>query len=218
MTRMRFLAVVGVVISTIGVCVAVAAAAIKPGSGLYGGTENKFHNGEGAGYFNVVAGARGRKIVPWSGGPDIVVPTDFICKPGDITASNHLRAKQIPIKSGAFDYSGTPQRARSGWTDDSGQGPLDHFQAGRRLHKDDGRWMQSHRQVDDDDTAPATLRWPGRLGDSCGPDCSATRAKAPARGAAQSSRPGSWPLSSSSSSSSPCSSAVAETEPVFPAW
>ena len=125
MTRMRFLAVVGVVIATIGVCVAVAAAAIKPGSGLYGGTENKFHNGEGAGYFNVVAGARGRKIVPWSGGPDIVVPTDFICKPGDITASNHLRAKQIPIKSGAFDYSGTPKgpaqggrtiRVRGHWT------------------------------------------------------------------------------------------------------
>ncbi len=108
MTRMRFAVVSAMVIAIVGVCAVAAAAAINPRTGLYGGTENKYHHGEGAGYFNVAAGARGKRIVPAKGYAHIVVPTDFICKSGDITASNVLRAKRISIKSGAFDYSGTP--------------------------------------------------------------------------------------------------------------
>ena len=108
MTRMRFAVVPAMVIASVVFCAVVAAAAINPRTGLYGGTENRYHQGEGAGYFKVAAGSRGKKIVPAKGYPNIVAPTDFICKSGNITASNVLRAKRIPIKAGAFDYSGTP--------------------------------------------------------------------------------------------------------------
>ncbi len=129
MTRMRLVAVMVVGIAVVGVYAAVGTAAITPKSGPYGGSENKFHNGEGVGYFKVAAGARGKKIVAWpsAGNPsgNIVVPTDFICKQGNISASNQLRVKQIPIKAGAFDYRGTPWgpgqagrtiRVRGHWT------------------------------------------------------------------------------------------------------
>lgn len=86
-----------------GAVAAVADVKVQPQTGLYGGWVN--NNGEGAGFFKVVAG--GKRIVPYPGWP-IKVPTDFICKAGDITASNSLKASKIPIKNGAFSYSGTP--------------------------------------------------------------------------------------------------------------
>jgi hypothetical protein len=93
-------------VSAAALCSAVALAAIQPKTGLYGGTEDQFHNGEGAGYFNVASG--GTKIVAAKDQANIVVPTDFICKTGDISASNQLAVKKIPIKNAAFKYSGTP--------------------------------------------------------------------------------------------------------------
>jgi hypothetical protein len=86
---------------------AVAVAAITPAAGVYQGTVNGHpSHDEGEGYFKVVGG--GSRIVAYPVLRQIHVPTDFICKPGDPTASNVLKAPRIPIKAGAFDYSGTP--------------------------------------------------------------------------------------------------------------
>jgi hypothetical protein len=112
------LALVGAV-AVVAVGPGVAATAIKPSTGAYQGTANNIpapggHN-EGEGYFRVRAKGKGRIIVPVSPPclpnlciDHILAPTDFLCKAGVPTASNIPKANSIPIKAGAFNYSGPP--------------------------------------------------------------------------------------------------------------
>jgi hypothetical protein len=94
------------------IAVATALGASVPANGEYEGTANGIpapggHN-EGEGLFRVRSGARGKSIVPSPRAGTIRAPTDFICKQGNPTASNILQTKRIPIRNGAFDYTGVP--------------------------------------------------------------------------------------------------------------
>jgi len=82
------------------------ALAFAPSPGTYQGTVNGTgtHN-EGEGYFRLTGAGR---MVPIPTLLNIHAPTDFICKPGDPSASNLIRPKRIAVKGGAFDYKGTP--------------------------------------------------------------------------------------------------------------
>ena len=115
---MKRCSVLLLVVSTIALAGAGSAAAAVPlgvFQGIVTGTShsplvcNAYHN-EGEGYFRVKQTSAGKRVVPvgnssYCGGiviDSIVAPSNFSCN----AYNANLKAKSIPIASGAFDYTG----------------------------------------------------------------------------------------------------------------